>query len=128
MKETILYVDDEVVNLELFKANFENEYDVITAESGQEGLNILKSKNKINVIISDIKMPGMNGFEFINRVKSSTPDKVCIVLSAFLRSDIEENPTNEKDIYRYLNKPWRKPEMKQVIIEAIDSYQSLQAV
>ena len=125
MKETILYVDDEEINLELFKATFEEEYNVLTADSGIKGLEMIKERKDINIIVSDVKMPEMNGFEFIKRVKLMAPKKVCIVLSAFLKSDFAEGSVNDKDIYRYLNKPWRRPEMNQVLLEAIDNYRSL---
>lgn len=126
MKETILYVDDEEINLELFIANFEDDYNVLTAKSAKEGLELIKTHSNINIIVSDVKMPEMNGFEFIKRIKLFAPDKVCIVLSAFLMNDFCEGSVNEKDIYRYLNKPWRRHDMQQVITEAIDSYNTLQ--
>ena len=125
MKETILYVDDEAINLELFKANFEDDYNVVTATSGLEGLEIINSQKGINIIVSDVKMPGMNGFEFIRKVKMKSPDKICIVLSAFERSDFREGQIIESDIYKYLNKPWRRPEMNSVLEDAIENYHSV---
>lgn len=123
-KETILYVDDEEINLLLFKANFEEEYNIVVATSGQSGLEILKNNTDINIIVSDIKMPGMSGFEFIQKVKSQYPEKVCIILSAFSRYDFSHNSDIEKNIYRYLNKPLQRDEMNRTIIDAIDSYTS----
>lgn len=119
-KETILYVDDEEINLLLFQANFEEDYDVIISTSASEGLNILDKNPDINVIVSDIKMPEMNGFEFIRRVKMKYPEKICIILSAFSKYDFTEGTVVEKDIYRYLNKPLRRDIMNQTILEAIE--------
>jgi response regulator RpfG family c-di-GMP phosphodiesterase len=127
-KETILYVDDEEINLELFKANFDDDYNVLLALSGHEGLELVKSNNKINIIVSDVKMPGMSGFEFIRRVKAIAPEKICIVLSAYAQTDLSDSSMVEKDIYRYLNKPWRRPEMSRVISDAIDSFRTPQEV
>ena len=126
MRESILYVDDEELNLELFKANFEDEYEVLIAVSGQEGLNILNNSNDISVIISDVNMPGMNGFEFIQKIKLFAPDKICIILSAYRETDFTNIGISKKDIYSYLNKPWRRKEMNKVILDAIESYNSLQ--
>ena len=66
-KEKILYVDDETINLELFKINFRNEYDVVVANSAIKGLEILKGE-PIKVVVSDLKMPVMNGLEFLRRI------------------------------------------------------------
>jgi CheY-like chemotaxis protein len=68
----ILYVDDEHINLELFKINFRNDYQVLTADSAQKGLELISS-DAVNVVISDLKMPGMNGIEFIERIKQNPP-------------------------------------------------------
>ena len=125
-KETILYVDDEQINIELFKANFEDEFNIITAESGKKGLEIVKSRKDINIVVSDIKMPEMNGFELIQHIKMFAPNTICIILSAFLKSDFPKNSINEKDIFRYLSKPWRRHDMNRTILEAIDTYKTLQ--
>jgi response regulator RpfG family c-di-GMP phosphodiesterase len=71
-------------------------------------------------------MPGMTGFEFISKVKAMAPNKICMILSAFSNTEFKDNLTAEKNIFRFLNKPWRRPEMNQTILEAIDSYKSLQ--
>lgn len=125
-RETILYVDDEEMNLELFKVHFEDEYEVILASSGLEGLEILKTRKDINLIISDVKMPKMNGFQFIRKVKAFAPDKICIILSAYREADFTDLNNAKKDIYSYLNKPWRRSEINNVILKAIDNYKSLQ--
>jgi response regulator RpfG family c-di-GMP phosphodiesterase len=123
-KETILYVDDEEINLELFKATFEDDYTVIAVHSGEEGLDILKHINDINIIVSDVKMPEMNGFEFISQLKLFAPNKICIVLSAYMKSDFATQIKDDSYIYRYLYKPWRRLEVNRVILDAIDSYQT----
>lgn len=114
MGNKILYVDDEIINLELFKINFRNEFEVFVAESATKGLDILKEQN-INVVISDLKMPHMNGLEFIEKIKSETPSKVCILLTAFMESDVMLKAINNELIFRYIMKPWRKDELKEVI-------------
>lgn len=110
----ILYVDDEQINLELFKINFRNEFDVRIANSALKGLEILQEE-EINVVISDLKMPQMNGLEFIEKIKSDNPSKVCILLTAFMESDVMLKAINNELIFRYIMKPWRKEELKQII-------------
>jgi two-component system sensor histidine kinase/response regulator len=122
MKESILYVDDELINLELFRINFEDDYNVITAESGNEALSILAS-NYIPVIVSDLKMPGMNGLELISKIKGQSPEKICIMLTAYAETDVMLKAVNEELIFRYLLKPWRKTELMQVIHNAFEKSQ-----
>jgi two-component system response regulator (stage 0 sporulation protein F) len=66
---TILYVDDEQVNLRIFEINFRKRYNVITAVSGEQGLEKLEENGDIIVVVSDMKMPGMNGIEFIKKAR-----------------------------------------------------------
>jgi len=115
----ILYVDDEAINLELLQLTFMNEFTVITAESALEGLKLLDLHPEIHVILSDLKMPVMNGLEFIKQVKQSYPDKVCMLLTGFLESEILLEGFNQELIFRYLMKPWNKEELVATIQEAL---------
>ncbi len=124
MKKKILYVDDEVINLELFKINFRNDFEVIVTDSAVKGLDILKN-NEINVIVSDLKMPHMNGIDFIDRIKKENPNKVCILLTAFMESEVLLRAINEELVYRYIMKPWRKDEFRELLLSAFNKYESL---
>ncbi len=115
----ILYVDDEAINLELLQLTFMNEFTVITAESALEGLKLLELHPDIHVILSDLKMPVMNGLEFIKKVKQSHPDKVCMLLTGFMESEIMLEGFNQELIFRYLMKPWNKEELGETIQEAL---------
>jgi response regulator RpfG family c-di-GMP phosphodiesterase len=115
----VLYVDDESINLELLQLTFMNELDVITATSAREGLEILKAHPEIHVIISDLKMPVMNGLEFIKEIKSKSRDKVCMLLTGFLESDVMLEGFNKELIFRYLMKPWKRNELIETVREAL---------
>ena len=115
----LLYVDDEAINLELLQLTFMEEYEVMTASSAMEGLNILEAHPEIHVIISDLKMPGMNGLDFIKEIKVRTPEKICMLLTGFLESEIMLEGFNKELIYRYLMKPWKKQELKDCIEGAL---------
>lgn len=122
MKKNILYVDDEPINVELFRLNFEKEFKVFTGLSAHEGLEILE-KEKINVIISDLKMPVMNGMEFIEEIKSETPEKVCLILTAYTEPDIIIKGLNEETVFRYMVKPWKKGDLKKAIEDAFERFE-----
>lgn len=115
----MLYVDDEAINLELLQLTFKNELDVLTALSAREGLDILAQNTDIHVIISDLKMPEMNGLEFIKEVKRRDDTKVCMLLTAYLESEIMLEGFNKELIFRYLMKPWNRDGLYETIQEAI---------
>ena len=115
----ILYVDDEVINLELLQLTFMNDYNVITAESAEEGLRLLALNPDIHLVISDLKMPVMNGLDFIKVVKRNFKEKVCLLLTGFMESDVMMEGFNKELIFRYLMKPWNKDELEESIREAL---------
>lgn len=106
----LLYVDDESLNLQLFKFNFQSNFELSLAKSGAEALEILES-SEIKIIISDLKMPEMNGIELINIIKNKFPDKVCMMLSAYSLAEALEMGLNEDYIVQYINKPWKRDQL-----------------
>ena len=115
----ILYVDDEVINLELLQLTFRNDFKVVTAKSAREGLDKLAVDPDIRVVISDLKMPEMNGLDFIKVVKKQDPGKVCMLLTGFMESDVMLEGFNKELIFRYLMKPWHKQQLKETIMDAL---------
>ncbi|MEN8230230.1 MAG: response regulator [Bacteroidota bacterium] len=114
----VLYVDDEALNLELLKIIFMNEFNIITATSAAEGLELLEAYPDIYVIISDLKMPVMNGLEFIKEIKRKNRQKVCMLLTGFIESEIMLEGFNKDLIFRYLMKPFNRDELEESILEA----------
>ena len=119
MRHKLLYVDDEPINLKLLQISFRNEYEVITAISAEEGMSILEKDPDIPIIISDMKMPSMDGLEFIKTVKHQYKDKICILLTGYMESEVMLEGLNEELIFRYIIKPWKKNELGQIIDEAL---------
>ena len=115
----ILYVDDEVINLELLQLTYINEFEVLVADSAKEGLSVLNQHPDIHVIISDLKMPEMNGLDFIKEVKQKYPAKVCMLLTGYMESDVMLEGFNKELIFRYLMKPWSKDHLQETIMEAL---------
>ena len=87
MLKKILFVDDEAQILKSIRRLFmDTEYEVITAESGSEALDIL-ANNKIDLIVSDMRMPNMSGYELLREVKRRFPHIVRIILSGLLKKE-----------------------------------------
>jgi len=118
-KITVLYVDDEPINLELFEIIFEEKFQVLTAESGLEGLTILRSNPEISVVISDMKMPGMNGIEFIRIARQEFPYILFFILTGFEITNEIADALNEKIIDRYFRKPFDMDEIEEAIDNAM---------
>lgn len=120
-KINVLYVDDEPNNLISFKANFRKLYNVYTAGSAQEGRQILNT-SEIHVLITDQKMPGITGVQFLESIIKDHPFPVRILLTGY--SDIETviEAINKGQVFRYILKPFNSDELKLIIDNAYDLY------
>lgn len=116
---TILYVDDEFINLMLFEQMFKKKYDILTASSGYKGLEILQVKTDVKVIISDMKMPGMNGLEFISKAKELYPDLIFYILTGYEITPEIQKSLETGLIARYFQKPFNMGEIDASIKEIL---------
>jgi len=121
-KITILYVDDEENNLFSFKATFRIKYNVLTALSGDGALAILE-KNLVHIIVTDQRMPGMTGVEFLEKVLEKYPDPMRILLTGYADMDAVVDAVNKGKIFHYLAKPWNEEELDLTIQSAYAKYQ-----
>lgn len=115
MKKTnLLYVDDEPINLQLFKFNFRQKYNLFLAQSAIEGLEILRSEN-IPLVVSDFKMPEMNGLEFITEIKKNAPETTCILLTAYLESEVKDMSIDVGLVDYFIAKPWKRDDVLNIL-------------
>lgn len=117
--KTLLYVDDEPINLKLFAINFKNKFHVLLAGSGFEGLSLLKSTPETRIVISDMKMPGMNGIDFIRKAKKDFPEVIYFILTGFDITEDIADALNERIILKYFRKPFNIKEIELSIQEAL---------
>ncbi len=118
-KSTILYIDDEISNIFIFKKLFDGYYNIITALSGFEGLQMLE-KHQIELVITDQRMPKMSGLEFLKKVTQKWPNIKSIMLSAYSDMDITYSVIKDLKVLRYITKPFDQIEMKLLIDWAIE--------
>jgi diguanylate cyclase (GGDEF)-like protein len=117
-RPTLLLVDDEPSILSSLKRLLRNEgYRIVTAASGSEGLQVL-AEQAVDVIVSDQRMPGMTGVEFLRNVRQLYPDTVRIVLSGFTELQTVTDAVNAGAIYKFLTKPWDDVQLRTHIQEA----------
>src|ERR1700744_3658483 len=121
MPSGVLYVDDEVNNLNSFKAAFRRDFDIYTAQSAREGRKILDS-NEIGVIITDQRMPGVTGIEFLESILTIYPDTIRILLTGFSDMNAVMDAINRGQVYKSLVKPWQNDELKLYIQNALEIY------
>ncbi len=122
MEGYVLIVDDEQNILEALKRAFSDEpFKVVTARGGAEGLALLE-KHEIKVVISDERMPGMSGADFIQLVRARYPNTVRIMLTGHASLESTIRAVNYGDIYRFFAKPWNDLELTHTIRSAIEKY------
>ena len=114
----LLLVDDEPSILSSLKRLLRQDgYQIMTAADGQAGLDLL-AQTEVDVIVSDQRMPGMTGVEFLRKVKTLYPHTVRIVLSGFTELKSVTDAVNEGAIYKFLTKPWEDVQLREHIAEA----------
>lgn len=116
-KGRVLCVDDEPNILRSLTWLLQKEFEVSTAPSGQEGLALVKL-NDFDVVISDQRMPGMMGSEFLREVRKLSPRTMRILLTGY--SDLQAilRSVNDSEVFRFINKPWKINELQVVVAEA----------
>jgi len=119
-QRTLLLVDDEVNVVASLKRLFRRDgHIILTANSGQEGLEVL-SEHKVDVIVSDQRMPGMTGVEFLRAAKVLYPDTIRIVLSGYTELQSVTDAINEGAVYRFLTKPWEDEQLREHVKKAFE--------
>jgi two-component system, NtrC family, sensor kinase len=124
MPVRVLCVDDERNVLRSLERIFlDDEYEIVTAGSGEEGLEIMaESGNSFQVVVSDYRMPVMNGVEFLKSVYERWPDTVRIVLSGYADAGAIVAAINEGHIYKFIPKPWNDEELRVTIQNCLERY------
>ncbi len=122
MMTKILLVDDEELVLSGYKRNLRNRFSVYTANSGSLGLKIINEKGPFAVVVSDFKMPEMNGNVFLSNVKTISPDTVRIMLTGYADLSTTIDAVNEGNIFRLLTKPCSLEKLISSINEGVKQY------
>ena len=116
---TLLFVDDEANILSSLKRLFRPlGYRIFTAEGGAQGLEIM-ARESVDLVVSDMRMPEMNGAQFLEKVREEWPDTVRILLTGYAEIDATIDAINKGQIYRYISKPWEENDITLIVRHAL---------
>ena len=123
MTNRILLVDDEPNILKAFKWLFSDEpYEVLTYDNPLEALDALDD-TEVAVVVSDQRMPEMEGTEFLEHVKKKRPDTLRIILTAYADINAALSAINKGNVYQFIMKPWDDTELKMIVRKAVSHYE-----
>jgi len=119
MNERILFVDDEGAVLEGYERILHKDFEPDLASSGEQALVMMSGSSPYAVVVSDMRMPGMDGVQFLSRVREISPQTVRVMLTG--NADIQTAMTavNEGHIFRFLTKPCDPPVLKKALTACI---------
>jgi PAS domain S-box-containing protein len=117
----ILYVDDSRENLDGFYYTFYRTFEIFTAINGNEALEIM-SKESVQVVISDQRMPDITGLELFNIIKNDYPNVIFILITAYTDLNVMLDAINKIGVFRFMVKPWEKSDMRLTITNALETF------
>ena len=124
---TLLFVDDESAILRSLKRIFQDDYEILLAESGEEALEILE-RVKVHLVVSDFRMPGMDGLQLLNTIQEKWPETIRVMLTGYADVDTVMDDIDSGAIYRFISKPWEDEDIKQAVRLALQQYDLIQKI
>ncbi|MBN2143360.1 MAG: response regulator [Candidatus Aureabacteria bacterium] len=120
---SILFIDDEPYILKSLQRLFEDEnYEILTANNGEEGLKILESR-PVTLVISDYRMPEIDGVQFFLKAAELNPDAIRIMLTGYADIEVIVSAINQGQVFRFITKPWNEEEFKLMVKDCIQHHE-----
>jgi response regulator RpfG family c-di-GMP phosphodiesterase len=123
MLARVLFVDDDPQLTAAFGRAYRKRYDFHSASSGDEGLERIRTSMPFAAVVADMRMPGMDGVEFLAQVKGISPDTTRIMLTGQADLDTAMEAVNKGHVFRFLNKPCDEENLAEVLDSAIRQYE-----
>jgi FixJ family two-component response regulator len=127
VENKVLFVDDEESILQGYRRILHSEFCVATATGGDQGMAAIRTSGPFAVVVSDMRMPGMNGAQFLAKVHEKAPDSVRILLTGYSDLDAVISAVNEGNIFRYLTKPCEKTTLLAALHSGVAQYNEIMA-
>ncbi len=123
-KPTVLLVDDEFKIQQAVRRSCRlEEFSLITAFSGEQALEMMEQQ-EVQVLLSDARMPGMGGVDLLKIARQKYPKVIRMMISGFIETENLINAINQGQVFRFITKPWKKEELRDLIYEGIKTYRS----
>jgi len=127
MTEKVLCVDDDANIVEAYKRGLRKQFDITGALGGREGLQAVKASGPFAVVVSDLRMPGMDGIQFLSSVRKMSPDTVRMMLTGNAELETAIEAVNEGHIFRFLTKPCPPQDLSKALYAGIRQHQLLRS-
>ena len=122
-KSAILYVDDEEMALKYFTRAFGKRFRILSAANAEEGYRLLEQhRNEIGLLMTDQRMPGEKGVQFLERARQLHPRAIRILTTAYSDLDVAIEAVNSGAIYKYVTKPWDIPQLEVTLQRALEFF------
>ncbi|HTI69203.1 MAG TPA: response regulator [Candidatus Limnocylindria bacterium] len=119
----VLYVDDEELSLKQFNRALGGTFRVLTANNADEGMRLLQAnQDEIGVILSDQRMPGVKGVQFLEKARQLRPKIIRILVTAYTDVEVAIDAVNSGAIYKYISKPWEVPNLEMVLKRSLEFF------
>jgi response regulator RpfG family c-di-GMP phosphodiesterase len=122
MSDKVLFVDDEPILLQGYQRLLRKDFRVSTAVGGAAALLLIQHEGPFGVVISDMRMPGMDGIEFLRKVRKTAPETFRIMLTGTSDLGIAIQAVNEGNIFRFLSKPANKETLVKTLADSLAQY------
>lgn len=123
----VLYVDDEPRSLKCFRKILSQDFDIFTACSATEAIEVLESHGSdIGILVTDQRMPKTTGVDLIRHTRSEWPHIVPLLVTAYVDIDAAVAAINEGRVFKYIRKPWDRDQLRAKLLEASEEYTRIQ--
>ena len=127
MKPRVLLVDDDVLLLRSLGRILRDEFEIVTAESGEAALQVLFDAAPFAVVIADMMMPGMDGIHFLDQWKFLSPNTTRVMLTGQAELGTAIDAVNQGQVFRFLTKPIKGDDLRLVLVDAVNQYELVMA-
>ena len=127
MKPRVLLVDDDVLLLRSLGRILRDEFEIVTAESGEAALQVLFDTAPFAVVIADMMMPGMDGIHFLDQWKFLSPNTTRVMLTGQAELGTAIDAVNQGQVFRFLTKPIKGDDLRLVLVDAVNQYELVMA-
>ena len=127
MHQKVLFVDDDPKVLNGIRRQFEDAFPLVTTERPERGLEILGDEGPFAVVVSDMRMPGLTGTQFLARVKEVSADTVRIMLTGYADLQTTIDAVNEGNIFRFLSKPCAHEVLQKAVRDGLEQHRLVTA-